>query len=549
MDLLTGYGSDGEDAPAQPSTSTALSLKVNTAPTILDNDLLRDKHAADPTRSLIHYNPKVDQLWAPVAGPQHPFRADSMSKGFKNTLTGYVEKYAMNETVFDEAERAYNRANAEAYLAEQGELPASTANPLKGLSVYDTKESREEKEKANKKRKLPAGDASAVETFLGPWAPYHFEIERKEKMSNVDLSEEQKMYLDSIKKAKEEAFAEAKDSTIFHGDSEVDYQGRSWIEKPSELKDMPPDECYIPKQLVHTWVGHTKAIQRIQFFPTYGHLLLSAGMDTKIKIWDVYGSRKCMRTYMGHTKPLKDICFSHDGRKFLSCAHDKMIKLWDTETGQCIKSFTNGKVANVVRFHPDADKQTEFVVGCNDKRLYQWSTEKDIPTLEYDQHLSQVNTVTFVDDNRRFVSSSDDKTLRVWEWGIPVVIKYIAEPHMHSMPSIDLHPNGKWFLAQSLDNQILVYGARDRFKINKRKVFRGHLVSGFACQVGVSPDGRFVYSGDANGKLWFWDWKTCKVFRTIKAHEGAVCIGAAWHPLETSKVATCGWDGTIKFWD
>lgn len=36
---------------------------------------------------------------------------------------------------------------------------------------------------------------------------------------------------------------------------------------------------------------------------------------------------------MGHTKAVKDICYSNDGTKFLSAAYDRQIKLWDTETG------------------------------------------------------------------------------------------------------------------------------------------------------------------------------------------------------------------------
>lgn len=42
---------------------------------------------------------------------------------------------------------------------------------------------------------------------------------------------------------------------------------------------------------------------------------------------------------------------------------------------------------------------------------------------EYDRHLGAVNTITFVDENRRFVSTSDDKSMRVWEWDIPVDMK------------------------------------------------------------------------------------------------------------------------------
>lgn len=172
-------------------------------------------------------------------------------------------------------------------------------------------------------------------------------------------------------------------------------------------------------------------------------------------------------------------------------------------------------------------------------------------TQEYDQHLGPVNTITFVDENRRFVTTSDDKTIRAWDFDIPVVIKYIAEPHMHSMPAVTLHPSSaslvmvyacmltapaeKYFAAQSLDNQILIYSA-DNFRQNRKKRFAGHSVAGYACQVGFSPDGKWISSGDGEGNVVFWDWKTGRIKSRLKAHSKVV-IAHEWLPHETVR---CG---------
>lgn len=580
MDFLQSYTEKSKDEDQEPTTSSPesspprISLPSKSSAPKVDDTMLaltvadanRTLHKPiDPSQHVVPFNPTYEQLWTPIYGPAHPYAKDGIAQGMRNHKLGFVEDAAIQPFVFDEQ---YNTFYKYGYAADPsasagnnyvGDLDALQKND--GVSVYNIPQHEQKKRKIEKKKELmegleidgsdalevdnPASEAWLLKNKKSPWAG-------KKDSLQTELTEEQKKYAEEYakKKAEEKSGGEKgetfTDKSTFHGKEERDYQGRSWIAPPKDAK-ANNDHCYIPKRLVHTWSGHTKGVSAIRFFPKHGHLILSAGMDTKVKIWDVFNSGKCMRTYMGHAKAVRDISFCNDGTKFLTAGYDKNIKYWDTETGQVISSFSTGKIPYVVKLNPDEDKQNILLAGMSDKKIVQWDMNTGQITQEYDQHLGAVNTITFVDNNRRFVTSSDDKSLRVWEFGIPVVIKYISEPHMHSMPSISLHPNSNWLAAQSLDNQILIYSTRERFQLNKKKRFAGHIVAGYACQVNFSPDGRFVMSGDGEGKCWFWDWKSCKVFRTLKCHEG-VCIGCEWHPLEQSKVATCGWDGLIKYW-
>jgi pre-mRNA-processing factor 17 len=72
----------------------------------------------------------------------------------------------------------------------------------------------------------------------------------------------------------------------------------------------------------------------------------------------------------------------------------------------------------------------------------------------------------------------------------------------------------------------------------KKKTFKGHNKSGYACQIGFSPNGNFMMSGDGFGKLNIWDWKGMKLFRKFQAHDNGPCMGAIWHPLNPSWIAT-----------
>ena len=133
----------------------------------------------------------------------------------------------------------------------------------------------------------------------------------------------------------------------------------------------------------------------------------------------------------------------------------------------------------------------------------------------------------------------------------PITPPYPTDPAMAAIPAVAVHPDGESFVGQSMDNQLVTYWCGERgVSQNRKKTFKGHVVAGFACQPCFSADGRYVASGDGEGGLWFWDWKSGKVTKKMAhVHESGPTIAVAWHPLWPSFVATAGWDGTVRLWE
>ncbi|KAF5834400.1 WD40-repeat-containing domain protein [Dunaliella salina] len=512
MDLLNQYrDSDDEQGNIEEEAgpSMPLSTTVQAAPdvdttglTIYDDKAVSassTRHLLAPTTRKTIYNAPYEDMHAPALGPAHPYNKDGLAAGLRNHRIGHVEDLYMHPYHFDEQ---YNTYHSMGYAHAPGgshEIVGNSSEWEKRQGETVTGQAKRRKTTAEKREEAAAKMARMAP--IDPTVP--FTLEQRQPWAHKEVH---------VEAAKMESAAdqvEAKGPTsFFHGKEEKDYQGRSWLAAPKEQR-RESDVCYMPKRWIHTWSGHTKGVNAIRFFPNSGHLLLSAGLDGKIKIWDVLGSGKCMRTYLGHSKGVRDITFSNDGRRFVSTGYDKNIRVWDTETGKALQTFNTGKINYCVTLHPE--KQNVLLAGASDKKIYQWDLDS----------------------------------------GDIVQIKYLADPSMHSMPAVAMNPTNTVWVGQSQGNEIVSYACSkgEKFKHLKNKTFKGHNTAGYACTPGFSPDGKYVYSGDSEGRCFFWEWsRPQKVMRTIKAHEG-VCIGAAWHPMESSKVATCGWDGLIKYWD
>jgi pre-mRNA-processing factor 17 len=372
---------------------------------------------------------------------------DNMENLFKS------RKYSVNPVSLESNHTTYVGPSSQSISLQSISSQATPrATPQSTSMTSHSKSVEPQSPQASHKKRKIANDPSNS-NYLGPWAGYHGEsIGIPQGPSLLELRNAADLLPLTGKKIKA-AMAAAGGS--FSNDSQVemdgdtvakghetstlhsnlkDYLGRGYMHPPNYAKN---DNCTLPKKVVFTYSGHKKGVNSVNFHPS-GHLIITASMDSTVKLWDVHRDRSCLRTFSGHGKGVRVVSFNQSGSHFLSASYDRYIKLWDTETGNCISRWTpNQKTPYCLAWHPT---NPLFLSGCSDKKIHQFDQRiPDTSVSEYTGHQSSVNSIACFGD--KFVSSSDDKTLRVWEWGVPVAIKTVAESNMHAIPSVVVSPN------------------------------------------------------------------------------------------------------------
>ncbi|KAL6940645.1 hypothetical protein ACO0QE_004557 [Hanseniaspora vineae] len=319
-------------------------------------------------------------------------------------------------------------------------------------------------------------------------------------------------------------------------------RGKDFVKDTTKLK------CFLPKKLLHTYKGHVGGTNDIKYFPKTAHLFLSGGNDKTVKIWDMYHDRQLLREYNGgHNRAVRRLDFDSLGKKFLSSSYEKFVKLWDTESGKVIHSFSLPAYSTTVKFSPKIDDQ--FLVGLSNSEIKHFDIRDHKCMQTYDQHTSSILDIEFFPDGSKFISTSEDKTVRIWNTGINITIKHISDTNQYAMPFVKIHPSHKMFLTQGMDNVIRTYQMVPKYKPQKKR-FTVHHSAGHGICFSCSPDGRYLASGDSKGKLMIWNWGSgniLKTFQVDRSHEPASVV--AWSPQETSKILCSGSLGKIQLYD
>jgi len=133
------------------------------------------------------------------------------------------------------------------------------------------------------------------------------------------------------------------------------------------------------------------------------------------------------------------VAFSPDGERLASAGGDGTVKVWNSRTGEVIRTLEKAHSDSVVcvTFHPDGK---HLATAGADRRVKVWGLERpDGPPL-FDQPYDTIRksgvayTVAFRPPDGRQLAAGNEGVVKVWDWKDGQVRHTLPRHEFHSMP-------------------------------------------------------------------------------------------------------------------
>ena len=252
-----------------------------------------------------------------------------------------------------------------------------------------------------------------------------------------------------------------------------------------------------------------------------------------------------------------DLAFSRDGSRLAACAGDHLrfrpgeLHLWNVADGKELFSVqAHTDAVPGVSFHPDGRRLATAGV---DGKIRIWDAKTGLETLSLRGHPDMVNGTSFSPDGRKLAAVGIDGTLKVWD-SAP------SDDPGRKLREFRDAPARPLIVGYSGDGRFLATG-NDQGRVVVREAGSGNVIRSFRAHPGyvwalaLSPDGRRLATGsrDTDVGVKVWDTTTWAVRQTFRGHVDsygeAVCGAVAFSPDGTLVASTGLWVWEVRLWE
>jgi WD40 repeat protein len=249
-------------------------------------------------------------------------------------------------------------------------------------------------------------------------------------------------------------------------------------------------------------LGHSSDGAYFEFSPDQ-RLILSAGSDGTLKLWDI-GTGRLLRTMEGReASGIDQAVFSPDGTRVLSGGIDG-VRLWDVKSGALLRSLAASL----------ANRASSF-----------WEMKKFHFT---DYMAKHARAVAFSADGKYLVSGHRDHTVRLWDAETGALLRTF-EGQGDEVGSVAFSPDGQFILSAgsrgTTNDGVLMWDARTgaivrQFKVYESAILPPSMWSSRAFGRGalkISADGRYLCAQSIDSKYTVWNFNSGTVLHRSTA--------------------------------
>ncbi len=262
---------------------------------------------------------------------------------------------------------------------------------------------------------------------------------------------------------------------------------------------------------------------------------LSSGEEKSVKLWDLETGH-CLRELEGHTGEVEVLKWSPSQRYALSGSTDETLRLWDVEAGRCIHVL-KGHTGNVWAIAWSVD-QRYALSGSHDTTVRLWDMKMGRCILVLEGHTAGIESVAWSADQRRATSASQDGTVRFWDLETGDCIRMLEGVlGSHMQWSADQRR-----VLSSTDKTVQLW---DLERGRCLRVFEGHTDTIFGLE--WSFDKRRVLSASQDKTVRLWDVETGQCLSVLEGHTDWICD--VWWSADQRRALSGDRGGGIRGWN